>query len=507
MQLIWMSPQAGRCALASRSASARQELSLSEFLERIESGEIQPSTDQQSPLLQRSEIALLDTGRHALLDRALHDPVSGLPNRKGFLQLLARFSRADPTPVKDDQDIPQCASHVIGVMEFDAVRLVWNATGTDAGEALIRELVSNVRACLGDQAEIGSLRDDSLAFLLPGTSPEAAATKGAIETLRSRLADYRYQQGEQRFSTGIHLGMAAWTPGECEPEVALTRADRACGAARSLGRNSVQVYEQGGSGLRSHETLLDWAGRIDSLIGGTDLYLRAQQITPISDSTLKPYYEILLGVKPQPGLDVSPMSIVPAIERLGRSHELDLWVIRAVLDWVETNASAFESIGGFAINLSPLSVAHPSVLPFLEERLARPGLPASKIAFEFTETAMIETYGAAQEFIRRVRRFGCRFPLDDFGSGYTSYSHLKNLQTDTLKIDGAFVKDILSSPSDQAMVRSMHEVARSLGMRTVAEYVETHEILEYLREIGIDYAQGYALHKPCPIDDLVAVPA
>ena len=505
MQLIWASRPAGACAFASRSASDRHELALAEFARQVDDGLVKPWSDQDRPLMERSAFALLDEGRHALLERALQDPVSGLPNRKGFLQRLARHARAAAEgAAADAAAVPGGVSHVVGVVEFDALRLIWNACGVEAAETLVRELAGIARECLGDRAELGSLRDDTLALLLPGAEPDEVARSGPVEALRARLADHRFEHGDQRFSIGVHVGLARWTPGEAEPEDALKRADTACVAARAAGRNRVQVYEQGGSGLRSHESLADWAGRIDGLLEGSGLFLRAQQVMPISDPTLKPYYEILLGVEPLPGLDVAPMSVVPAIERLGRSHELDLWVMRAVLDWVEANPAAFEPIGGFAINVSPLSLAHPGILRFLEERLARPGVPASKITFEFTETAAIESYGAAQDFIQRVRRFGCRFSLDDFGSGYTSYSHLKNLRTDSLKIDGAFVKDILDSPSDQAMVKSMHEVARSLGMKTVAEYVETPEILEHLRELGIDYAQGYAIHKPARIETLVA---
>lgn len=176
--------------------------------------------------------------------------------------------------------------------------------------------------------------------------------------------------------------------------------------------------------------------------------------------------------------------------------------MQRVFEWIAQNRAAFDGIGGFSVNLSASSLTSPEVMAFLQDRLARPEVPAEKLIFEITETAAIDSYGAAQEFIRQIRRYGCRFSLDDFGSGYTTYSHLKNLRTDSLKIDGAFVKDIASSPSDYAMVKSMHEVGRSLGMHTVAEYVESPMILNKLREIGVDYAQGYAIHKPCRIEDI-----
>jgi EAL domain-containing protein (putative c-di-GMP-specific phosphodiesterase class I) len=143
-------------------------------------------------------------------------------------------------------------------------------------------------------------------------------------------------------------------------------------------------------------------------------------------------------------------------------------------------------------------------MSYLQQVLPGSDLPTHKIAFEITETAAIESYGAAQDFIREIRRFGCKFSLDDFGSGFTSYAHLKNLRTDTLKIDGGFVKDMLQNSDDYAMVKSMNDIGHSLGLITVAEYVESPLILEALREIGVDYAQGYAIHKPCRIDELLS---
>jgi EAL domain-containing protein (putative c-di-GMP-specific phosphodiesterase class I) len=238
------------------------------------------------------------------------------------------------------------------------------------------------------------------------------------------------------------------------------------------------------------------------LLEGDGLFLRCQRIQPIGgDASLVPYFEVLLGIDSANG-SADPSELVAAVARLKRSHELDLWVIRHTLDWIDANRAVFDSIGGFAINVSPRSLDSPEILGLLHQRLGRLGPDAAKLTFELTESAAIECYGAAQDFIRQVRRYGCRLSLDDFGSGYASYAHLKNLRTDVLKIDGSFVRDIATSPGDLAMVRSMHEVARSLGMRTVAEYVESHEILDMLRAIGIDYGQGWAIHAACRIDAL-----
>jgi len=175
-----------------------------------------------------------------------------------------------------------------------------------------------------------------------------------------------------------------------------------------------------------------------------------------------------------------------------------------VFEWMNVNPVAVERIGGLAVNLSAQSIDRPDFLAWLRDALAQRAAVAQKIIFEITETAAIAGYGAAQEFIREMRRFGCRFALDDFGSGYTSYAHLKNLCTDILKIDGSFVRDMIASESDVAMVKSMNDIAHVLGMKTVAEWVEQPEVLSRLAEAGIDYAQGYAIERPFALSRLAA---
>ncbi len=493
MQLVWKS--ASSCAFANRSAGDRHELAIAEFSRQLERGQARTCPDPNRPLMERSEHALLDDGWRALVERALVDPVSGLPNRKGFVQQLTRIARS---PAHGAQ------AHVVGIVEFDTLRMVWNACGVDAGEALVRQLADLSRATLGAHAVLGSLRDDTFALLLPDTDATQAAASGAVAALRACLAEHRFEHDGQRFGIGAGIGLVRWVPAEGDVEEALRRADAACVAARALGRHRVQVYEEGSRELRSQESLSDWIGRIDGLLEGSGLYLRAQRVQPLGEAEgLRPYYEILLGIEPMPGMETAPLGFVNAVERLGRSTDLDLWVVRAVLDWIDAHRDTFARIGGFAINLSPLSLGSPELLDSLDERLSRPGVPTEKLTFELTETAAIDSYGAAQNFIRRVRRHGCKVSLDDFGSGYASYGHLKHLRADSLKIDGVFVRDMLESPSDRAMVKSMHEVARSLGIRTVAEHVETPELLEALREMGIEYGQGYAIHKPCRIEQLV----
>ncbi len=492
MQLIWISQPPSSCAFANRSATNKQDLTLTELSRKIQDELVKPGKDLDLPLIERSENALFDETYQDLMHQVMHDPLTGLLNRKGFLQRLNQMA------VPDQED----KAHAVGIIEFDQFRMVYNTCGMEAAEDLARSLANAVRAQIGPDAILASFRDDTLAILLPNCSrAEGCPT---VENLLNQVKDYHFQHEKHSYSIGFNIGLSEYAPAKFDAAQTIRHADSACITAKSLGRNRIQVYEQASAQLRSQESLMDWAGRIDSLLKGDGLHLRCQQVIPINaDTPFLPYYEILLGIEGEDGVAINPMHFIPTVERLQRAHEVDIWVMRKVFAWIGDNPENFASVGGFAINLSATSLSSPEVMSYLKDVLPNSGFPTSKITFEITETAAIGSYGAAQDFIREIRRHGCKFSLDDFGSGFTSYAHLKNLRTDSLKIDGSFVKEMLQNPNDYAMVKSMNDIGHSLGLRTVAEYVESPEILEALREIGVDYAQGYAVHKPCPIDEIV----
>ncbi|MBU1396065.1 MAG: DUF1631 family protein, partial [Gammaproteobacteria bacterium] len=493
MQLIWISQPPSSCAFANRSATHKQEFTLTELSRQIQSGVAKSGKDLDLPLIERSEHALFDETYQGLLNQAMHDPVTGLLNRKGFLQRLNQLALPDETD----------KVHAVGIIEFDQFRMVYNSCGVEAAEELARSLASAVRAQIGVDAVLAGLRDDTLALLLPNCSREAGCP--AVDDLLDQVKDYHFQHEQHSYSIGFNIGIAEYAPDRLSAAEAIRRADSACITAKSQGRNRMQIYEQASPQLLSQESLMDWAGRLDAFLnddGG--LHLRCQQVMPLGAGTsLLPYYEVLLGIEGEDGLMIEAAHFIPAVERLQRAHEVDIWVMRKVFEWIAANSSNFASVGGFAINLSATSLSNPEVMRFLQKVLPGSEFPTDKIIFEITESAAIESYGAAQDFIREIRRYGCKFSLDDFGSGFTSYAHLKNLRTDTLKIDGSFVKDMLQNPGDYAMVKSMNDIGHSLGLRTVAEYVESPMLLEALRAIGVDYAQGYAIHKPCRLDELL----
>ena len=496
MQLIWISQPPSNCTFANRSATSKTDLTLAELSRKIQSGHAKPGKDLDLPLIERSEQALFDDTYQSVVHQAMHDPVTGLLNRKGFLQRLGRMTMPDQTD----------RTHAVGIIEFDQFRMIVNTCGVEATEKLARSLVSEVRAHISPDAVLAAFRDDTLALLLPNCSREEGCS--VVESLLDRMKDYPFQHGQHSYSIGFNIGITEFAPDRFSAVEAIRRADSACITAKSQGRNRMQVYEQASPQLQSQESLMDWAGRIDSFLKGSGLHLRCQQVMPIGLGNARlPYYEVLLGIEGEDGVEILPAHFIPAVERLQRAHEVDIWVIRNVFEWIAANKSDFASVGGFAINLSATSLSNPEVMRYLQAVLPVSDFPTDKIIFEITESAAIESYGAAQDFIREIRRYGCKFSLDDFGSGFTSYAHLKNLRTDTLKIDGSFVKDMLQNSGDFAMVKSMNDIGHSLGLLTVAEYVESPTTLEALREIGVDYVQGYAIHKPCRIDEILSAQA
>ena len=493
MQLVWYSKQAAECAFTNRSATRKLEISLDSLARQLSEGTMREATDQGQPLLERSVQALVDEATGQMLQRAYHDPLTGLLSRKGFLQRLAQ------TALNCSDDL----THLVGVIEFDQLRVLYQACGVAHGEALARTLAEMVKARLGQDVVLASFRDDTIWLMLPACRRDEGLAR--LDQLLVHLNEFRYQTEGQSYSVGANMGVAEFMPGVDSPDVAVQRADMACVAAKSRGRNRMQCYASEDRQFRSQQDMVSWMGRIDSLLAGKGLYLRCQLIMPIAaDSGLKPYHEVLLGLDQAPGQPSSPLPFILAAEGLRRAHEVDLWVLRQTFNWIRLHRSEFARHGGVSINLSATSLAHPGVIEALRHELRSGDISTELIAFEITETAAIESYAAAEDFIRQMRRYGFRFALDDFGSGHTSYRHLKNLRFDALKIDGSFIKDILDSPDDFAIVKSMNDIAHSLGMRTVAEYVESPAILAKLREIGVDYAQGFAIHKPCRIEQLLA---
>lgn len=494
MQLIWLSNPPGACSLTNRSATELLEFTLDELANRIDSNTIRAAENYDLPLLERAEYSIIDDAFDEVHHQATHSHIAGMWNRNGFMLNLTNITH-------DRRKLDQL--HVLMVIGFDQIDMIYTQRGVEAGDELIRRIAEKFSTQLRKEDIMSAFTDSSFALLL--INVDRQYTQGVADKILNQFKDFNYTYKDEVYSIGVNIGLVTYIPSRTTPDEGIRCANAAFDAAARLGRNRIQWYDTGDSSLEDQQALAKWAGRIDNMFRDNRFYLRCQMIVPIAaDVPFLPRYEILLGIHSDSadGIKVLTSDFIPVVERLRRIHEIDLWVLEAFFLWARENEVIVYSIDSFSINLSAKSLSNLDILEFLHEQLINDEILPKKIFFEITETVAIDGYNAAQNFIDQIRHYGCRFSIDDFGTGHSSYAHLKNLNTDELKIDGFFVNDISNSDKDYAMVKSMNEIAHSLGMRTVAEHADSWEAIKCLREIGVDYVQGYFLHEPMPLENL-----
>ncbi len=282
----------------------------------------------------------------------------------------------------------------------------------------------------------------------------------------------------------------------------LKEADAACYMAKELGRNRIHVYRVEDSEIAKRSGEMQWVSRINQALEEDRFCLYAQSIEPLGFSS-DHHYEILLRMLDETGKIIPPGAFLPAAERYNLISKIDYWVIENTFTVLGNNRVFLEQINFCSINLSGQSLTNPEILDSIIDHLDKSGTNAEKICFEITETSVISNLSMAMTFISTLKELGCRFALDDFGSGLSSFGYLKNLSVDYLKIDGMFVKGITDNPIDHAVVKSINDIGQVMGMQTIAEFVENDDIKSMLSKLGVNYAQGYGIGKPLPLEQLI----
>ncbi len=414
---------------------------------------------------------------------AAHDALTGLLNRREFEY---RLEQAVVTASSESKE------HTVLYLDLDQFKIVNDTCGHVAGDELLRQLTTLLQATLRLSDTLARLGGDEFGVLL-----ESCATTPALrvaEQLRQTVSDFHFVWLDKSFPIGVSIGLVTFGAGVTTPDI-LRMADSACYVAKDKGRNRVHVYTEDNAELAHRKGQMSWVARLQQALDEDRFVLYRQPIMALGQG-LGSHDELLLRLCADDGSLIPPMAFIPAAERYGLMPALDRWVVRRALATHTLRHPPGSLSVLVAINLSGTSICDETFLPFVLEQFALTGVPPSEICFEITETAAIANLGEATVLIRALKAIGCKFSLDDFGSGMSSFTYLKHLPVDYLKIDGSFVKDMMDDPVDRAMVEAIHRIGHVMGLQTIAEFVESDAIIGALREIGVDYAQGYAIGKP-----------
>jgi diguanylate cyclase (GGDEF)-like protein len=480
--------------LVNRKGVKMRDLPLKEMADGLHAGKITLLDDVDLPLMERASQRMLQNMHNQLAHQASHDELTGLINRREFERAIEHSINSAKAAGKQ---------HMLAYLDLDQFKIVNNTSGHTAGDALLKLIGSQLTKHLKERsARIARLGGDEFGVLIENVQNEDA--RELAQQLVALVRNQRFDWEGRHYSLSASLGLVFIDEGVENVDAVMRSADEACYAAKDAGRNRVQEFELGDARMTRRRGIMEWVAQLDKALDDDRLVLNCQRIVPIMNGGGRSaeHYEILLTMEDELGDLMPPAEFILAAETYNRVTAVDRWVVEKVLRWMAEHRRQLDAFGGFAINVSGHSINDETFADFVLEQFSRTQAPTSKVCFEITETAAIANLDNARDFMNRMKIIGCRFSLDDFGTGLSSYSYLRNLPVDFVKIDGVFVKELASNAGDYAVVRSINEIGHYLGKKTIAEYVENNAILAQLKEIGVDYAQGWGIERPCRLEEL-----
>lgn len=419
--------------------------------------------------------------------QAAYDDLTGLLNRREFNQKL-EYSVQKAQKYSTDS--------VLCYLDLDRFKIVNDTAGHSVGDRLLSELAALLKGMIRKEDTLGRLGGDEFGLLLEGCSLTEA--EQVCEQLIRAINNYRLKWKTVEFDVGVSIGMVGISGGAADAAEILSRADLACYQAKNLGRGRVYIVDDHDREVDLQQTQMGHAANVSQAIKENRFYLVKQLIKPIiDDANERNHYELLLRLKDRQGNLIAPEEFIPVAERYGVITIVDRWVLEATLNSYHKYFAAQRDL--VSINLSSASINDERFTSFAIDLIKKSQVPGDCLCFEITETAAISQLSYAQKFMKAMKELGVKFALDDFGGGLSSFSYLKNLPIDYLKIDGSLVTAIPDEEYDRAIVSSINDVAHLMGIKTIAEFVETDRILEHIGKISIDYAQGYITGKPIEI--------
>ena len=421
--------------------------------------------------------------------RASHDYLTGLKNRLFF------ESQLDKNLDKIDTHKSPCC---LMYLDMDKFKIINDTCGHHAGDEVLRQIATILNESVPANAMVARLGGDEFAIIFPQTELDVA--NKSAEKIISAIGKHYFLWEGNHFSLGVSIGLAEFTELGRGGVHALSCVDSACYTAKQSGRNRIHIYEEDKQEeLRREEVV--WVNKVqDALRDESRFCLYAQLIKPVSGSDDYLHYEILTRMIDENGELAPPAKFIPIAESYNLADKIDMIIITKTINWLKNHPEHVFKLNMCSINLSGQSLGDPKFIEDLVTLLSHSSLPLEKLCFEITETVAIGNFSNAAKLINSLKKLGCKLALDDFGTGLSSFGYLKRLNVDYLKIDGVFVKDMANDEQDFGIVKTIHELSHLFGKKTIAEYVESEDIIEKLNEIGVDFAQGYHLGKPVPID-------
>ncbi|MGB1186827.1 MAG: EAL domain-containing protein [Cycloclasticus pugetii] len=414
-----------------------------------------------------------------------HDELTGLSNRSGLEKTL-------------DFAILRCNNFkqhgALLDIDLDQFKVVNDIEGHEAGDRLLVEVATLIRSTLDNNAFIARVGSNLFQVFISKTAEKEAMQ--LAEKIRLTIDEFDFKSGENIYNISASIGVAMLEPLKLikRPSELMSRANHACYSAKTLGRNRVNLFESDNDELISIREDAKWVPKIRHALSEDLFKIVFQPVVKLSNGSVS-HYETLLRMIGDEGELLRPAQFIPVAERMGLIHHIDLWVVSHAIDHIAGLPKTQENIC-FTINLSSHALQGDYLLPVIKQKLESTWISPSRLTFEITETAAVSNFNKTREMVSKIRALGCRFALDDFGAGFSSFNYIKNFPVDYLKIDGQFINNLAVDHADQVLVKSMIEVAHSLGKKAIAEYVSNAEILRVLKELGVDYVQGYLLGKP-----------
>ena len=421
---------------------------------------------------------------------ASHDPLTGLINRREFERQIRKTLQAPNR---------RASRHALCQLDLDAFKLVNETCGHTAGDQLIRKIASLIEERLRHQDVLSRLGGDEFGILFRECSPEEAELRA--KEIGEAINSFRFHWGGRTFTSRVSGGLAPLSSAHSGADALLSAADAACFVAKDKGGGTIHIYEPGDREIAARYGEMKWISRLQKALDENRFRLYHQIIKPLGSGDYEPpLSELIIRLIDEEGKLVYPGAFIPAAERYGIIPKIDRWVLRTALDQLATgNNPMITADSRFTINVSGLSLGAAGFLDYVVDEFDKTGISPERILFEITETSAIANLQMAMRFISVLKGMGCRFVLDDFGRGLSSFGYLKNLPLDYLKIDGGFVREMVADPIQAALVASIHEISEVMGLRTIAESVEDEATLEALRQLGVDYVQGYLFQRPRPL--------